>query len=101
AAGNTSSANTWITVVDTTPPHLTAPAPQTIEATGPDGAPATVTCTATDLVSAPTITYVRTRATYPLGTTTVGCSAKDAAGNASSADTTITVVDTTPPQVVG
>ena len=101
-SGNTSSGSFNVTVVDTTAPALTVPANQTVEATGPTGAIATFTPTATDAVDAtPTVVCVpASGSTFPLGTTSVACTATDDAGNTSNGSFNITVVDTTDPALV-
>lgn len=90
-----------ITANDTTPPSFSGvPANQSLEATGPGGASATWTDpTASDIVSGSvTVSCSHTSgSTFPLGTTTVTCSASDEAGNSSSASFSITVQDTTAP----
>src|SRR5690606_29651414 len=55
--------------------------------------------TATDLVDPdPTVTCTPPPGTvFPLGATTVTCTATDAAGNEARVTFTVTVVDTTPP----
>ena len=99
AAGNTATRTFTVTVVDTTPPALTLPAPITAEATGPDGAAVGFTATATDIVSGslPVTFSAVPGSVFPLGVTTVTGSATDAAGNTSSGSFTVTVVDTTRP----
>ena len=98
-AGNTASESFTVTVVDTTAPALTLPADMTIEAAGPDGAAATFTATATDLVDGDVavICTPASGSTFSLGTTTVNCTATDEAGNTASGSFTVTVVDTTAP----
>ncbi len=101
AAGNSASGGFTVTVVvvDTTPPVLNLPVDITVEATGPSGATVTYTTSATDDVDGP-ITPTCTPASgspFPVGATTVTCSATDAAGNTASGGFTVTVVDTTPP----
>jgi hypothetical protein len=101
AAGNSSSGSFTISVVDTTPPAITVPADFTAEATGPSGAAVTFATSASDIVDgavAPTCS-ASSGDTFPLGSSTVTCSATDAAGNTATASFTITVVDTTPPTV--
>jgi len=98
---NTGSNSFVVNVVDTTPPVVTVPLPMTLEATGPGGANASFTATAVDIVDGNiTPTCVPPSGSlFPLGTTTVTCSATDAHNNTGSASFTITVVDTTPPVV--
>lgn len=101
AAGNTAFGSFVITVVDTTPPTLTLPPDQLLEATGPGGASATFVATATDVVDG-AITPVCSATSgdaFPLGTTIVSCTATDAAGNQASGSFSIQVVDTTPPAI--
>jgi len=87
-----------ITVVDTEPPKISCPAPITTECTGPSGANATVVPSATDNCGAVTASCSPS-SPFPLGTTTVTCTATDTAGNQSSCNTTVKVVDTKPPVV--
>jgi hypothetical protein len=98
-AGNTATAGFTVSVVDTTAPALTVPADLTIEATGPDGALVEFTASASDLVDGavtPACDAVSGEA-FPLGATTVTCSASDIAGNTATDAFTISVVDTTAP----
>jgi hypothetical protein len=101
AAGNPGSASFTVTVEDTTAPEVDVPEDQSLEATGPDGASFTWTATANDIVDGPlTPTCLPASPhTFPLGLTTVTCSATDAAGNPGSASFTVTVEDTTPPTI--
>ncbi|WP_157502253.1 HYR domain-containing protein [Leucobacter celer] len=85
---------------DTTPPVVTVPGNVTREATGPGGAPVTYSgATATDDVdgSLTPLCSPASGATFPLGATTVTCSATDSAGNTGSNSFTVTVQDTTAP----
>ena len=98
---NTINGTFSVTVVDTTPPVLTLPSNMTIEATSPAGAVATFSATASDLVDG-TVGVTCTPpsgSTFALGTTTVSCSANDSRGNSSSGAFTVSVVDTTPPEI--
>ncbi|MBI4266651.1 MAG: HYR domain-containing protein, partial [Acidobacteria bacterium] len=107
AAGLSATASFTVTVVDTTPPELTLPEDQVLEATTAAGAEFSFTPAVTDLVDAnpeivctPGTTY-----TYPLGpdtspgTTTVSCTATDNTGNARTETFTVTVHDTTAPVI--
>ncbi|WP_457095391.1 HYR domain-containing protein [Lysobacter sp. P5_B9] len=98
AAGNSASATSTVTVVDTTAPVVTPPANVTAEASGPLTAVAHGTATATDAVGVVSLTN-DAPATFPLGTTTITWTAADAAGNSASATSIVTVVDTTAPAV--
>jgi hypothetical protein len=90
---------------DTTPPVFSGvPGTITAEATSAAGAIVTyATPAATDAVSGsrPVGCAPISGATFPLGTTTVTCSASDAAGNPASASFAVTVRDTTPPALTG
>ncbi|MGI8999580.1 MAG: HYR domain-containing protein, partial [Candidatus Limnocylindria bacterium] len=100
-AGNTGTATFTVSVVDTTPPTLILPADDVLEATGPGGAIATFSGSATDVVDGSvTVTCApASGSTFALGTTTVDCSATDDAGNEATGSFTITVRDTTAPTV--
>ncbi|MGH3023447.1 MAG: HYR domain-containing protein [Gaiellaceae bacterium] len=98
-AGSEESAPTsfdW--TIDLTPPVL--PGNAVVEATSPAGA--TVTFAATDVLDpAPQLLCTPgSGSTFPPGTTTVPCTATDAAGNVARGDMTVTVRDTTPPLLV-
>lgn len=102
AAGNSANAAFTVKVVDTTPPTFpTPPADVTVEATSPSGAVVTYSLpAATDLVDpSPTVECAPPSGNvFPLGTTTVGCTALDFSGNLSPpALFEVNVVDTTPP----
>ena len=102
AGGLTASSSVTYSIVDTTAPALTLPANTTAEATGPTGAAVTFTATATDAVGPanPGVTCVpASGSTFPLGTTTVNCSATDSAGNTGNGSFTVTVQDTTAPAI--
>lgn len=93
--GGTASDTVVVTVQDTTPPALTAPAPITKEATGPL-TPVTVPFPIFTDCSVVVVTS-NAPALFPVGTTTVTFTATDAAGNKATTTTTVTVQDTTPP----
>jgi hypothetical protein len=99
--GNTSSGTFNVTVVDTTAPSLSLPVDFSVEATGPAGAVATFSATASDIVDgAVSVACVPgSGSTFPLGPTTVDCSATDAAGNTAMGSFQISVVDTTAPDL--
>ena len=86
-------------MVDTTAPALTIPADRTIEATSPAGASVTFTATATDIVdlTRPVSCNPASGTVFPLGTTTVSCSATDKADNTATGSFNVDVVDTTAP----
>jgi uncharacterized repeat protein (TIGR01451 family) len=81
---------------DSTPPVLTVPADVTVPATDGTGAVVDFTVTATDDTdpSPQVVCTPSSGATYPLGTTTVTCTATDDAGNVATDTFTVTVVAT-------
>jgi hypothetical protein len=93
AAGNQATGSFDVTVVDTTPPALTLPADKTVDATGLSGAVVTYSATASDLVDGSVAVNCSpaSGATFAPGTTTVHCSATDAAGNTANGSFTVTV----------
>lgn len=98
AVGNSATAALSVTVVDTTPPTITAPADQVLEAASAAGATASFAATATDIASTPVVTYSHAPgSTFPLGTTTVTATATDGSDNTASATFAITVHDSTAP----
>ncbi|MGZ5441856.1 MAG: HYR domain-containing protein [Thermoanaerobaculia bacterium] len=78
------------------PPVLTVPPDIVTEATGPAGAEVTFEVTAVDATSVSC--SPPSGSTFPLGTTTVDCTASNAAGS-TSAEFDVTVEDTTPPEL--
>ena len=92
-----------VTVSDTTAPTIDAHANLTAAATSPSGAVVTYAAPLShDAVDGdvPAACAPASGATFPIGTTTVTCTATDAHGNAATAVTfTVTVSDTTAPVV--
>ena len=109
--GNLASLGEDVTVVDTTPPTLAVPAPLEIECNSPGGVPATdpavvawlASASSTDVCGSASITDdlppLLPSACGPGKTTTVTFVATDGCGNATSLTSTITVKDTTPPEL--
>jgi hypothetical protein len=99
AHGNSASGSFIVVVLDTIGPTLLLPANITVEATGPAGAVVSFTATAIDLIDGPIAVTCTppSGSTFPLGTTTVNCSATDSHGNSASGSFSITVRDTTSP----
>ena len=89
-------------IADTTAPVVkVVPGDQVVEASGPDGAVATFSATATDpddAAQAVTCTWA-SGATFPLGTTNVVCSSTDTHHNTGTASFDVLVRDTTPPAI--
>jgi predicted secreted hydrolase len=101
-AGNTASGSFKVTVQDTKPPVLTLPADMTVMPSAGanfQSAPVAYTATATDVVDGqvPVTCTPASGAAFKVGTTTVNCSAKDAAGNTATGSFRVTVRDVTPP----
>jgi HYR domain len=99
AHGNSSGASFDVVVVDRTAPGLSVPGPITVEATSSAGAAVDFAVSATDLVDGAVVPSCSkaSGSTFPLGSTTVDCTATDAHGNRSSASFVINVVDLTAP----
>jgi hypothetical protein len=109
APGNKTSGRFKITVKeprssdpDRTPPALKLPKDMTVEATSPAGATVTYTASATDLVDGPVPVTCKppSGSPFPLGVSTVACTATDKAGNTATGSFMVTVKDTTPPKLV-
>jgi hypothetical protein len=74
------------------PPVITCPANIVVGATGGTGANVNFTASATDNCTTPTITYsIAPGSFFPIGTTTVTATAKDARNNSASCNFTVTV----------
>ena len=95
ANGCTGTADFVLTILDTTPPALTLPGDLTATATSPAGAVVSFAASAVDLVdgSRPVVCIPASGATFPIGATTVACTASDAHGNAASGGFRVTVTE--------
>ena len=99
SSGNSASATQTVTIVDTTSPSITAPDSITMEATSADsnivvlGNPVS-----SDLVDIPSISN-NAPDVFPLGETIITWTAVDTSGNSASATQTVTIVDTTSPEL--
>ncbi|MDJ0813397.1 MAG: HYR domain-containing protein [Woeseiaceae bacterium] len=98
--GNTSSGSFFVTVADTTPPDILPPTDVVAEATDTLTPVAIGTATASDTVSAVSVSSNAPPA-FPVGTTTVVWTATDASGNSATALQTVTITDVTPPELSG
>jgi hypothetical protein len=100
-SGNVSVCDTYVTLVDKTPPVLTCPQKVTIEAGTAckahfgDMAAATDNCCAEAVTSSPALP-----ADFGLGTFTITYSAADDSGNSATCATTLEVIDKTPPTIL-
>jgi hypothetical protein len=101
ADGNNDSSTTTVTVHDTTAPVVVVPADMIAEQTGPGGSLVHYTVTATDAATpGPALVCIPAADTiFPAGTTTVQCTATDAALNSASASFKVTVRDTIAPAI--
>ncbi len=79
---------------DTTPPLINLPGPITVNATSRAGAPVSFAVQVSDVVDpSPSLTCSHASgATFPIGSTTVSCTASDRAGNTSRASLVVTVL---------
>ncbi len=94
ADGTAGDAFTRIFRIDTTAPVLALPEDITVTATGPSGAVVTYSATATDNGgSVPVTCFPPSGSIFAIGTTTVNCTATDAAGNDATGSFTVTVVE--------
>jgi hypothetical protein len=89
------SATVTITVQDVTPPTLSCPPSITALATTPDGANVSFIATATDICDpSPAVSCTPSSGSlFPVGTTTVLCTATDAAGNSGTCSFPVIVKD--------
>jgi uncharacterized repeat protein (TIGR01451 family) len=100
-SGNTDSDSFDVTVNDAEPPSVTVPTNIT-KANDPGLATAVVTYTATASDNAPGVTLAcvpPSASAFPIGPTTVTCTATDGSGNTASKSFTVTVVDSEPPSL--
>jgi large repetitive protein len=99
AAGNKRSAAFIVKVQDTIAPRLTLPEDKDVEATSADGAAVEYMTSASDAVdgSVQVDCSPQSGSTFPIGTTTVACTATDKAGNKADGSFSVKVQDTTPP----
>ncbi|MGB7001506.1 MAG: HYR domain-containing protein [Halobacteriota archaeon] len=99
SSGNSASCSVTVTVVDTTAPEILCPADVRVEqgASGVTIVPLNVT--AYDICDPNPNVTSNEPDTYPLGTTNVTFTATDASGNSANCSVSVTVFDTTPPEV--
>ncbi len=97
--GGTGAGTIEALVIDNTPPLLLPPPDVTAEATGPRTVVPIGTATASDDFDPAPVIADDAPPDFPLGATTVTWTATDASGNSSTATSTVTVVDTTKPEL--
>ena len=99
SSGNSATATQTVTVVDTTAPSVTAPDSITIEASGAEGNLVDIGLgSGSDTVEIISVTS-DSPDTFPLGETVITWTATDSSGNSATATQTVTVVDTTAPEL--
>ena len=99
-SGNASTGTFTVTVRDTTAPVVTPPSNITVAATSSSGATVSYSsASASDAVGVVSFSYSPASGTvFPIGTTTVTATARDAANNAGTGSFTVTVTPLTPVQ---
>jgi hypothetical protein len=99
-SGNAGTDAQLVTVVDTTPPAIAAPADVTAECVSPLGTPVALgTPVVSDVCDDAVAVSNDAPALFPLGVTTVLWTATDNFDNSASDGQLVTVVDTTPPTI--
>ena len=101
SADNESQCTFTVTVQDTTLPTIECPSDTTLECVGGDGAVLEYTVTASDACddTLDVICDPESGSTFPIGSTTVTCTATDSSGNVSECSFDVIVEDTTPPTI--
>ncbi|MGI0061865.1 MAG: HYR domain-containing protein, partial [Nitrosotalea sp.] len=98
-SGNVATATQTVTVQDTMPPTMKAPADMTVNATGTLTPVNVGQATTTDNIGIASLTNNSPQQGFPLGTTIVTWTAVDAGGNMANTTQKITVVNHTPPKL--
>jgi hypothetical protein len=102
ADGNSSTCTFNVTLgVDSTPPVIACPGDTTVECTGNGGTTYAFVVTAADSCDPAPVVVCNppSGSLFTVGTTTVTCTATDAAGNSAECTFAVTVVDTEPPVI--
>jgi hypothetical protein len=92
-AGNSAMFVSPAVKIDKTPPVLTIPSTVSVNATGPSGAPVSYTASAMDALDpSPSLHCApASGSVFPIGATTVACTAADRAGNSTTRSFQVTV----------
>jgi len=99
-SGNISQATQIVTLIDTTHPEIFAPTDIVTEATGLSSTMVELgEATAHDIMGIASVTEYPSRF-FVLGETTITWTATDTSGNSASATQTVTIVDTTSPELI-
>ncbi|MDI9548942.1 MAG: HYR domain-containing protein, partial [Chloroflexota bacterium] len=98
-AGNPAQGSFKVTVTDAAAPVLNLPDDIAVETDNPDGVEVEFTATATDAVdgAVPVTCVPASGSVFPVGETTVNCTAVDAAGNPAQGSFKVTVTDAAAP----
>jgi len=101
AVGNVETTRSATVMIDTTPPELTLPGDFTVAATEGASAAAIFSAGATDLVdgTVPVNCSAASGDLFPLGSTTVDCSATDSNGNTATGSFVVTVCQSGRPAI--
>ncbi len=102
ACTNSITCSQTITIIDVTPPVIFCPTNAVVECAGPPGTPVLFSFIALDACDT-NVTLVAVPPSgsfFPLGTNVVICTATDDSGNSNQCTFTITVIDTTAPQII-
>ena len=97
--GNSTSCDATVTAVDTVPPAITCPLDIIAECAGTDGTVITFDPPTTDDPDASVACIPVSDSLFSIGTTSVSCTATDAAGNSSGCNFAVTIEDTTAPTI--
>ncbi|MEW6042761.1 MAG: HYR domain-containing protein [Thermoproteota archaeon] len=98
-SGNNATVTQSVTVVDTMPPNLTVPADITQEATGQTGNIVALGEPTVDDITGISSISNNAPSDYPFGTTIITWTATDNYGNSISKNQTVTIIDTTKPEI--
>ena len=103
ASGNAASGSFPVTVRDISPPVLILPAGIEAAASNSQGALVIYTATASDTVDPDPVVVCNpsSGSVFPIGATTVSCTAADASGNVGGDHFVVNIGDASPPTIVG
>jgi len=95
-----SECEAMVSITDTTEPEIVAPEDVTAECAGPDGTPVDLgSPVVSDICDASPGVTNDAPALFPLGVTVVTWTAEDASSNSADDTQTVTIEDTTPPEI--